>query len=125
MKEFSRAWKSSKKPKKQRKYTFNAPKHTRRKFFSARLSKELTKKYNRRNVPVRTGDKVKIVRGQFKGTTGKIEKIDSRRIAVFIAGVERLKADGSKSQYPVHPSNLIIQELNTGDKMRNLLRKSK
>ena len=41
---------------------------------SAKLSKELRAKQNIRSVRVRTGDKVKILRGQFKGKTGVVEK---------------------------------------------------
>lgn len=116
-KEFSSSWIASRQPRKQRKYVYNAPKHIRRNFFSARLSDELTKKYSTRNLPVRTGDKVKIVRGQYKKHEGKVERIDAKRIRVFVTGAERLKSDGSKSLYPIHPSNLIIQEL-TSDKKR-------
>lgn len=116
-KEFSSSWISSKQPRKQRKYVYNAPKHIRRNFFSARLSDELTKKHATRNLPVRVGDKVKIVRGQYKKHEGKVERINSQKIRVFVTGAERLKADGSKSMYPIHPSNLIIQEL-TSDKKR-------
>ncbi len=126
-KKFSKSWKSSKQPRKQRKYLFNMPLHLRRKLFSARLSEELTKKYGCRNVPVRKGDKVKIVRGQYKGHENKIERIDNKKVRVYVTGAERTKTDSSKSLYPIHPSNLIITELNLDDKRRRemLERKSK
>ncbi|MCW1309534.1 MAG: 60S ribosomal protein L26, partial [Candidatus Nanoarchaeia archaeon] len=38
MKYWSKKWKSSKKPSKQRKYRYNAPLHIRRKFLSVNLS---------------------------------------------------------------------------------------
>ena len=70
----------SKKPGKKRKLLYQAPLHKRKKFLSARLSKELTKQLKRRSLSLRKGDEVKIVRGQFKKTTGKISKIDSNKI---------------------------------------------
>ena len=47
-KDFSKSWKSSRQPRKQRKYVFNAPLHIRHKLVSANLSKELRKKYGKR-----------------------------------------------------------------------------
>jgi large subunit ribosomal protein L24 len=108
----------SKKRSKQRKMVFEAKLHERNKLMSARLSDELTKKYKMRNIPARKGDKVKIVRGKYKGTTGKINKVDTKRLRVFIDGADRPKIDGSKSFYPLRPSKLIILELNLDDKKR-------
>jgi large subunit ribosomal protein L24 len=59
----------SKKPSKQRKAMYQAPLHRKHKLFSAHLSKELRKQWNKRSLPVRKGDEVKIMRGKFKGTT--------------------------------------------------------
>jgi len=117
-KKFSNSWKSSRQPRKQRKFIANAPIHTKRKLLSARLSKDLTKKYNTRNIPVRKGDKVKIVRGQYTGHLGKIDSIDITRSIIRIEGTERTKMDGTKSLYPIHPSNVIIQEMVLDDKLR-------
>lgn len=118
MKSFSKSWISSTKPRKQRKYRFNAPLHKKRKFLSARLSKDLTKKHNTRNIPLRKGDRVKIVRGNYKGTLGKIDRINLKRERIFVEGTERTKRDGTKSLYPIHPSNVIIYDLVLDDKMR-------
>ncbi len=115
---FSTSWKSSKQPRKQRKYIANAPLHTRRKFLSSTLSKELRKKYKGRSIPVRSGDKVKILRGQFKKKEGKVIKIDTKRLKVHIEAIQLVKKDGSKAFYPIHPSNLSILELNMEDKER-------
>ncbi len=73
---FSVHWIGSKQPRKQRKYRANAPIHLRHKLVSANLSKELRAKHGRRSFPLRTGDSVKIMRGEFKGKTGKIESIN-------------------------------------------------
>ena len=118
MKDFSNKWISSSNPGKQRKYRYNAPIHKKRNMLSARLSKELSKKYNKRSMPVRKGDRVKIVRGQYSGILGKIDRLNIKKERIYIEGTDRIKRDGTKSLYPIHPSNTIIQELNMGDKKR-------
>jgi len=115
---WSSAWKSSKKPRKQRKYARNAPKHVKSKLAGCHLSGDLRKKHGKRSMRVRKGDKVKVMIGTFKGKTGKVERIDTRKQRVFITGIELLKKDGSKTMYPVKPSNLMIQELDLSDKKR-------
>jgi len=117
-KKFSTHWKSSKQPRKQRKYLANAPLHVRHKFLSANLSKELRKKYNKRNFPLRKDDEVKIMRGEFKGKTGKVEKVNLKKGKVSISGIFRNKKDGTKVGVYIHPSNLQIIELNLNDKKR-------
>ncbi|MAG52930.1 MAG: 50S ribosomal protein L24 [Nanoarchaeota archaeon] len=115
---FSKSWKSSKNPRKQRKYVANAPLHIKRKMLASRLSKELSKKYSRRSVGIKKGDVVKIVRGNFKNHSGKIDKVLTKKFKVHIEGIQNLKRDGNKAFYPLHPSNLIITELNLEDKKR-------
>lgn len=118
MKKVNKSWRSSKSPKKQRKFLFNAPLHLKSKLVVSHLSPELRKKHNTRGLRVRTGDKVKILRGQFKGKAGKIERVNTKKCKVYITGIEFVKKDGSKSLYPVHASNLLITDLNLSDKKR-------
>lgn len=118
MKKWSRSWKGSKSRRKQIKYVKNAPLNIRKRFMTSTLSKELKKKYKKRNMRVRKGDKVKVMRGQFNKTTGKIIRVDTTRIRTYVEGAELIKKDGSKTQYPIHPSNLMIIELNLEDKKR-------
>jgi len=120
MKKFSKLWKSSKKPSKQRKYRANAPLSIKRKFLSVHLSKDLIKKYKTRNVIVRKNDKVKITRGQFRGKTGKILNVITKKSKVFIEGIENVKKDGTKAYYPMEPSNLVIIEPDLTDKRRKI-----
>jgi large subunit ribosomal protein L24 len=116
--DWSSAWKSSKKPKKQRKYVKNAPKHMQGAQLGSHLSPELRKKYNTRAMRVRKGDRVKVMVGTFKGKAGKVDRIDTKKQRVFVSGIEILKKDGSKALYPVKPSNLMIQDLDLSDKRR-------
>ncbi|MBS3150607.1 50S ribosomal protein L24 [Candidatus Woesearchaeota archaeon] len=115
---FSTSWKKSAQPRKKRKYIANAPLHIKRKFISSHLSKELIKKYLRRSIPLIKGDKVKVARGIFRGKTGKIEKVFTKKTKVYIENCQKTKNDGTKVYCPVHPSNLIITELNLTDKKR-------
>jgi len=82
------------------------------------LDKVLSEKYNRRNAPVRVGDRVKLVKGTFKGKSGKVVEIDRKKGRVKIEGVEATKANGSKVLVPIHFSNLELKELNLKDKKR-------
>ena len=116
---FSSSWKKSKQPRKQRKYRYNAPLHVKQKFVSTHLSKDLRKKYKKRNVNLRKGDSVKVMRGQFKNKSGKVDEVDVKKTSVYVDGIETVKRDSTKSRYPIHPSNLIITEVNLDDKMRN------
>lgn len=117
-KKFSRKWGSSKQPRKQRKYRYNAPLHIRHKLMAAHLSEELRKKHKRRSFPVRKGDKVRILRGQFRGTIGEIEEVNSSKYKVYIRGAEIDKGEGRKVRYPISPSNLVILTLNLDDTKR-------
>lgn len=121
MKEFSRHWKSSTNIRKQRKYRLNAPLHLRKNMLSASLSKELRTKYKRRSIRVRKGDRVRILRGEFKKKTGKVDSIDIVAYKVFIEGIERTKRDGTKIKLGIPASKVQIIELSLDDKMRKAI----
>ena len=115
---FSKHWKASKQPRKQRKYRANAPLHVRHKMVSANLNKDLRKKYGKRSFPLRKEDDVKIMRGEFKNKTGKIASVDLKRLRVSIEAIQKTKKDGTKVNVWFNPSNLQIKELNLDDKKR-------
>jgi|SRR3989344_315312 len=112
MKQHSRSWKSSSKARKQRKYVAYLPLHLRKKLMSAHISKDLRKKHGRRSISVRVGDKVRIMRGDFAKREGAIERVNRKTRRIYITGVERSKKDGSKTLVPVHPSKVLVVELN-------------
>ncbi len=105
-------------PRKQRKYLHNAPLHKRHRFLSAQLSKALRKKYGKRNLPLRKGDEVLVMRGSFKKKKVKVSSVNTKRSSVSLEGLQRSKKDGTKISVVFHPSNLQIQSLNLDDKMR-------
>jgi large subunit ribosomal protein L24 len=111
MKKWSRKWKSSKQPRKQRKYRINAPLHVRHKLISVHLSKELQKKYKRRSFPVRKNDEIEIMRGKYKKKTGKVSKVDLKELKVYVDGITRKRVAGTEVQVPLQPSNLRIISL--------------
>lgn len=118
MKIFSKHWRKSKQKRKQRKYRFNAPLHIRKKFLSVKLSKELKSKYNKRNIIVKKGDKVKILKGNYKKQTGKVLRVNTKKSTVFIENIQNVRKDGTKNFYPIQASNLMLLELNMEDQQR-------
>lgn len=105
-------------PRKQRRARATASLHEKSKFMHSPLSKDLRKKYGKRSLRVRTGDKVLILRGQFKGKDGLVESVDLAKERVYVKGAELSKKDGGKVLYPLHPSNLSILTVVTEDKKR-------
>jgi large subunit ribosomal protein L24 len=106
------------KPSKQRKRLFQAPYHVRGKIISAHLSPELRDSYDTRSLPVRKGDTVRILRGDYKGVEGKVLRVDRKKYRIFIEDITRQKADGTTVLVPIHPSKVEIIRLNLDDKNR-------
>lgn len=115
---FSKTWKSSKQPRKQIKFRANAPNHIKRTLMGVTLDKKLREKYGRRNIGVRKGDEVKIMRGKFKGKQGKVGGVDIKNTRVQVDGVQRSKAGGEKLITWFHPSILKIIILDEKDNRR-------
>lgn len=109
---------TSRQPRKQRKARFNAPLHRRNKLMSAHLSRELKSKYNKNSLPVRVGDTVKVMRGDYRGIEGKVLAVNYKKYTVAVEGVVSTKADGTEMPRPVHPSNLMLTKLNLEDAER-------
>ncbi|MEA3202825.1 MAG: large subunit ribosomal protein [Thermoplasmata archaeon] len=105
-------------PRKQRLQRLTAPHHVARKQMASHLSEELLLKYNRRSLTVIKGDEVKLMRGDWKGTSGKVLTIDARFRKVTVDGITNKKADGTEVPLPVDPSNLLIVKLNLEDNRR-------
>lgn len=117
-KKFSTKWKGSKQPRKQRKYAYNAPLHIKGKLLTACLAKELVKKHSAKKLRIKLGDKVRVMRGKFKGKEGKVDVVNIKKSTAYITGIEFTKKDGSKGRRPIHASNIMIIDLNTDDKNR-------
>lgn len=97
---------------------FQAPAHARRKYFSAALSPDLKKRHGANTFPVKAGDTVRVMRGDRQGFEGKVTRVDRQDFRVFVEGVSRQKVDGTTIQIPVHPSKVMITNLDLDDKWR-------
>ena len=115
---FSTSWKRSIQTRKQRKYRYNAPLHVKQNLLHVHLSSELKKKYGIRNTQVKKGDKVRILRGQFKKKEGKVERVNLKQEKVFITGIELIKKEGTKVPVALSPSNLLVIDLDLTDRKR-------
>ncbi|MCI4434146.1 MAG: 50S ribosomal protein L24 [Thermoplasmata archaeon] len=106
------------KPGKVRKELYNSPKHRREKIISSHVSDELYSRYGIRSIPVRKGDTVKIVRGNFKGFEGKVSNVDLKKMKINVEGVLINKADKKQKPRWIDASNVIITRLDLSDKLR-------
>ncbi|MFH1711292.1 MAG: 50S ribosomal protein L24 [Nanoarchaeota archaeon] len=113
-KKFSTKWKASSQVRKQRKYRFNAPLHIKQKFMASNLSKDLRKKMEKRNIEVRKGDVVKVMRGKLAGKSGKVASVDLKKQRVTIEGLQNQKKDGTKINVYFNPSKIQITDLGEG-----------
>ncbi|ABP51280.1 MULTISPECIES: 50S ribosomal protein L24 [Pyrobaculum] len=109
---------TSAQPRKQRLALFNAPLHLRHKLFNAKLSPELEKKLGVKRLPVRRGDTVMILRGDFKGVTGKVVRVDLKKVRIYVEGATRTNSRGQTVYYPIHPSKVMIVDVDMSDKAR-------
>ena len=84
----------------------------------ATLSKDLRKKYPRRSARIMIDDTVKVIRGEYKGLTGKVAKISTESNSIAIEGNKKEKLKGEKVDVYIHSTNMVITSLNTDDKWR-------
>jgi large subunit ribosomal protein L24 len=85
---------------------------------AATLTKDLRKKYGKRNIEVRKGDEVMIMRGKFKKRVGKVIDVDLNNNKISLDAIQNIKRDGSKTAMWFYPSKVMIKELNLEDKRR-------
>lgn len=97
---------------------YKASSFIRSKQMCSHLSDDLAKKYNKRSVRVTEGDTVKVMRGEYKGVSGKILRVSSEKNGVAIEGIKKEKLKGGNLDVYIHTSNLVVTDLNTEDKWR-------
>ncbi len=115
---WSREWNSSTDPSKQRNYRENAPLHVKDKLVSANLDPELREELGTRSIPIRVGDRVRVMRGDESGEEGIVNGVDRRKERVFVNGIDNEKQDGSTREKALRPSNLQVTALNIDDENR-------
>jgi large subunit ribosomal protein L24 len=94
------------------------PKHTRDKNICSTLTDDLREQYRRRSIRVIKGDTVRVMRGEYTGIEGKVEKVNTTRGTLSIEGVQREKVRGGNVKVQIHSSNVRVSGLNLDDKYR-------
>lgn len=82
------------------------------------LADNLKNQYNKKSTSVVKGDTVRIMRGEYKGVEGKVEKINTNKGKLSIEGVQREKIKGGQVKVLIHASNVKISSLNMDDNYR-------
>jgi len=106
------------KPSKQRKMLYQAPGHIRHRLLAAHLSPQLRVTHIVKSLPVRSGDTVRVMRGDHKGSEGKISRVNLKKHRIYVEGLTREKVDGTTISVPIHPSKVLVTHLNLDDKWR-------
>jgi large subunit ribosomal protein L24 len=95
------------------------PKHSRDKMVGAVLEDSLRKQYGRKNIRVVKGDSVRVMRGEYKGVEGKVEKVNTEQAIFHIEGIQREKIRGGQVKVPINSSNVMVISLNLDDDYRS------
>lgn len=95
------------------------PKHQRDKMVGAVLEDTLRELYKRKNIRVVKGDSVRVMRGEYKGVEGKVEKVNTEHATFHIEGIQREKIRGGQVKVPIPSSNVMVISLNLDDNYRS------
>ena len=112
---------SSKSPRKQRRQIRNAALHERKNMLKCRLDEFLQDEYGLRSLVIKKGDLVRIMRGQFRDTEGKVTNVSYKKGLVYLDNTTITKADGKEASVPVHPSNLMLVKLELDEERKSLI----
>jgi large subunit ribosomal protein L24 len=110
--------KGSRKPSTARRNMYNAPNHKKRKYISAPLSPNLRAEYGTRSMPVIADDTVSITKGDRKLAEGRVLRVNTKDLKIYVEGVTRTRQDGSTVQIPIRAENVMITRLNLDDSWR-------
>ncbi len=107
---------NSKQPRRQRKALYRHKNHQRSKLLSARVANFLREEYGIKKIPLRVGDSVKIVKGEFTEFEGEVIEItNNQRAKIKEATFD--KADGTQFHPAIHISKLVITKFSKEKKM--------
>lgn len=94
------------------------PKHQLEKMVGATMSDSLRQQYGRRSARVIKGDSVRVMRGEYKGVEGKVDRVNVKFGTLIIEGIQHEKVKGGQVKVPIHASNVMITSAKTDDKLR-------
>jgi large subunit ribosomal protein L24 len=83
------------------------------------LEDSLRRQYGRKNIRVIRGDSIRVMRGEYKGVEGKVEKVNTEHATLHIEGIQREKIRGGQVKVPIHSSNVMVISLNLDDHYRS------
>lgn len=96
----------------------HVPKHQLDRMVGATLSDSLRQQYGRRSARVIKGDSVRVMRGEYKGVEGKVDRVYVKFGTLIIEGIQHDKVKGGQVKVPIHASNVMITSAKTDDKLR-------
>jgi len=105
-------------PSKQRVRARRADLHDRHDQVRATLDPDLREKYGQRNVRVNAGDTVEVMRGDFAGEEGDVQRVDLKETSVHVEDVTVEAADGEEVPRALDASNLRVTGLDLSDDRR-------
>lgn len=82
------------------------------------LSTKLYERYGMRNVVVRKGDVIRVMRGRFKGHEGKVVEVNLKKMKIAVEGVTIRRTDNKSVQFWLDPSKVEIIRLDLSDPKR-------
>jgi large subunit ribosomal protein L24 len=97
------------------------PKQMTERMLRSPLSRALREKYGRRNVRVIAGDTIKVMRGEYSGIEGKVERVNMKRGSLAIEGIQREKVRGGNVKVEINSTNVVVTDLDLDDKLRQAL----
>ena len=72
-------------------------------------------------MPVVKGDKVKVLRGSYKGKEGKVVEVYRKKWVIHIEGITREKVNGSTAKVGIDASKVEITELKLNKDRKDIL----
>lgn len=108
-----------------RKHYFNATKEEKHVALSAPINKELQTTHGIKRLPIRRDDEVQVVRGQFKGRSGRVVAVKLRSMRINVESVTKQKINNETVFIPIHPSNVVITKLKMDKYRKTLIEKKK
>jgi large subunit ribosomal protein L24 len=88
------------------------------KMLRAPLSSDLKSKYGKNSIRIRTGDSVRLIKGEYSGVEGKVQKVYPSEGRITIEGVTREKIAGGTTPIRIHAANVLVTGVNLDDKFR-------
>ena len=109
---------TSSSPRRQRKALYTASTFERRRRMTVPLSRELRGRFQRRSVPVRKGDTVRVLAGSFVGREERVAKVNRRDYSVTLDNVTLKTAEEKLKPLALRTSHLVLTRLNLADPWR-------